>query len=125
METKSQNYSHSIKCFICRHEIRERATLYQSGVTYSVLCSDCYRRFSKEDLDLIANLFLAYGGYFGQYKRSEFSVLKILRAIHEDLFPIYKEHGIEELNIRMLHKSLLHGISPQEYIENLHLLVKE
>ncbi|MFX1478034.1 MAG: hypothetical protein ACFFCI_07865 [Promethearchaeota archaeon] len=124
MITKSQNYSYSIKCSICRNEIRERATFYQSGITCGVICVDCYKRFSNEDLDLIANLFLAYGGYFGQYKRSQFSILKILQAIYEDLFPLYRKRGLEELNIRMLHKALLHGISPQEYIENLNLLIK-
>ncbi len=125
MITKAQNYDHQIKCFICRKEIRQRATFYQTGVNYGIVCVECYKKFAREDLDLIANLFIAFGGYFGQYKRSEFSVLKILKAIQKDLLSIYEENGIEKVNIRMLHKALVHGISPKEYIENLKLILKE
>lgn len=119
MITESQDYGEPIICSICRHEIKERATLCQIGVNYGIACIDCYRKFSTEDLELMANLFMAFGGYFGQFQRSEFSILPILKAIYTDLFPIYEEKGIEELNIRMLHRALLHGISPEEYIENL------
>ncbi|MFX1320795.1 MAG: hypothetical protein ACFFAQ_04035 [Promethearchaeota archaeon] len=125
MITKSQDYGQLIKCSICRHDIKDRATLCQTGFNYGIVCVKCYRKFSKEDLELMANLFTAFGGYFGRYRRSEFSKLKILKAIHTDLLPIYEENGVEELNIRMLHKALLHGISPEEYIENLELVLEE
>ena len=125
MITESQDYGRTIKCSICRHEIKDRATLCQTGVNYGIVCVDCYQKFSAEDLELIANLLTAFGGYFGQYQRSEFSILRILKAIHVDLLPVYEENGIEELNIRMLHRALLHGISPEEYIENLELIFED
>lgn len=125
MITESQDYSHPIVCSICRQQIKDRATFCQIGVNYGITCVQCYRKFSAENLELIANLFMAFGGYFGQFKRSEFSVLRILKAIHEDLLPIYEEKGIEELNIRMLHRALLHGISPQEYIDNIEQIFEE
>jgi len=125
MITESQDYGQSIKCSICRHEIKDRATLCQTGVNYGIVCVECYQKFSSEDLELMANLFIAFGGYFGQYQRSEFSILRILKAIHMDLLPVYEEKGIEELNIRMLHRALLHGISPEEYIESLELVFED
>jgi len=125
MITESQDYGQPIKCSICRHEIKDRATLCQTGVNYGIVCVKCYRKFTREDLELMANLFTAFGGYFGQYKRSEFSVLKILKAIHTDLLPIYEENGVEELNIRMLHRALLHGISPEGYIESLESIFED
>ncbi len=125
MITESQDFGQSIKCSICRHEIKDRATLCQTGVNYGIACVECYRKFTSEDLELMANLFTAFGGYFGQFRRSEFSILRILKAIHTDLLPIYEENGVEELNIRMLHRALLHGISPEEYIENLKFILEE
>ena len=125
MITESQDYGQLIKCSICRHEIKDRATLCQTGVNYGIVCVECYQKFSSEDLELMANLFIAFGGYFGQYQRSEFSILRILKAIHMDLLPVYEEKGIEELNIRMLHRALLHGISPEEYIESLELVFED
>ncbi|MFX0043334.1 MAG: hypothetical protein ACFE8L_10505 [Candidatus Hodarchaeota archaeon] len=125
MITESQDYGQLIKCSICQHEIKDKATFCQNGVNYGIVCVDCYQRFSPEDLELIANLFLAFGGYFGQFQRTEFSILRILKAIHKDLLPIYEENGIEELNIRMLHRALLHGISPEEYIDNLELIFED
>ena len=125
MITESQDYGQPIKCSICRHEIKDRATLYQTGVNYGIVCVECYRKFTRKDLELMANLFMAFGGYFGQYRGSEFSILRILKAIHTDLLPIYEENGVEELNIRMLHRALLHGISPEEYIKNLEIILEE
>ncbi|MFX1411168.1 MAG: hypothetical protein ACFFA6_12515 [Promethearchaeota archaeon] len=123
MITESQKYGHPIKCSVCHLEIKNRASLYQAGVNLGIVCVDCYRLFSTEDLELVSNLFIAFGGYFGQYKRVEFSILRILKAIHKDLFLTYDD--VEELNVRMLHRALLHGITPKQYIENLELIFED
>ena len=125
MITDSQKYNHAIECSICHHEIKEKATLYQTGLEVGIVCVECYKRFSKKDIELIANLFTAFGGYFGQYKRGSFSIEKILKAIHTDLVFIYEDEEALQINVRMLHKALLHGITPEEYIENLELVFED
>ena len=118
MITESQDYGQLIKCSICRHEIKDRATLCQNGVNYGVVCVECYQKFSGEDLELMANLFLAFGGYFGQFQRSEFSILRILKAIHTDLLPVYEENGIDLRDKKYLNGNLLyrkHGIYLSHY----------
>lgn len=125
MITESHYRDHIIKCSLCNHEIKERATVYPTGLEVKVVCIDCYRRFSEEDLELIANLLRAFGGYFGQYKRGEISIKKILKAIHKDLLSVNKNLEATQINIKMLHKALLHGITPREYIDNLELIFED
>jgi hypothetical protein len=125
MITKSQYSNHVVKCSLCHHEIRERATLCPTGLEVKVVCVDCYRRFSEEELELIANLLRAFGGFFGQYKRGTISIVKILKAIHQDLLSASKDAEAVQINIKMLHKALLHGITPKEYIENLELIFED
>jgi hypothetical protein len=125
MITDSQYYTHVVKCSLCHHEIKERATLYPTGFEVKIVCVDCYRRFSEKEIELIANLLRAFGGYFGQYRRGTISIVKILKAIHTDLLSVYKDAEAVQINIRMLHKALLHGITPNEYIANLELIFKD
>jgi len=115
---------HSVKCGICHASIFDRAQIYQAGINLGVVCCDCYKHFSEEDLEMMANMFIAYGGYFGMLKGSNFS-LKTLEYVLKNALKEKKTFTTEQINIRIIHKALLHGISPEEYIQNLSLLVDE
>ncbi len=107
------------RCAICRNEIADYKNVYPAGLNFGLVCKDCYKKFSEDDIDLMINMFIAYGGYFGKKQGSVFS-LKIL--LNEFINKIKKEKGIlnlKELNIKLLHKALLYGITPQEFIDNL------
>ena len=126
MISKSDRKSgHAVKCGICRVEIVDRAQIYQAGINLGVVCSDCYKHFSAEDLEMMANMFIAYGGYFGMSKDSSFSLLKTLENILKNGLKEKKIVNTEQINIRLMHKALLHGISPEEYIQNLTHLVDD
>ena len=116
---------HSVKCGICRMNIIDRAQIYQAGINLGVVCSDCYKQFSGKDLEMMANMFIAYGGYFGMLKDSSFSLLKTLENILKNALKGKKLVNSDQLNIRLMHKALLHGISPEQYVQNLSLLVDE
>ncbi len=117
--------SHSIKCGICQVWIVDRAHIYQAGINLGVVCVDCYKHFSTEDLEMMANMFIAYGGYFGMLKDSSFSLLKTLENVLKNGLKEKKIVNTEQINIKLIHKALLHGISPEEYIQDPSVLVDD
>jgi hypothetical protein len=128
MEINSEirhSYSHnSIKCGICRAEIRRDAIIFQEGLHYGIVCSKCHDSTSKEDLELMANMFLAYGGYFGKLKDPDFSIGEILKELLKENDVNTKNASLEDLNVRLLHCALLHGLTPQQFIRGLEILIK-
>ncbi len=117
--------SHAVKCGICHGEIVDRAQIYQAGINLGVVCSACYKHFSADDLEMMANMFIAYGGYFGMLKDSDFSLVKTLETVLKNGLREKKIVNTEQINIRLMHKALLHGISPEEYIQNLSLIAED
>lgn len=109
-----------VRCGICRHNIEKVATIYQEGLSFGVICEECYKNNSPEDLELMANLFMAYGGYFGMRKDSDYSLYKVLKTLTSG------DNGngsIIEININMLHQALLHGVCPHQFRQGLKLLL--
>ena len=114
----------AVRCGICRVEIRDRAEIYQAGVNFGVVCISCYKQFSTEDIELMSNMFIAYGGYFGILKDSRFSTLDILEKLTTDVGKQGDVVNIENVNVQLLHKVLLHGITPKQYTHELQKLVE-
>lgn len=126
MITKSDIRSdHLITCGICRVEIEKANQIYQVGPTYNIVCGDCYTQFSKEDLEMMRDIFMVYGGYFGMIKGSKFSLLKILEDILTSTHGKGKMINTDQINIELMHKALLHGISPEQYITKLAFLMDD
>ena len=114
-----------VKCGICRNEIRRGASIYQEGLTFGVVCESCYKNNSQQDLELMANLFLAYGGYFGKLKQNKFSVYKTIKKLMAKFQPGKDLDTLIELNNKMMHQALLYGVTPQELIHGLKILLNE
>ena len=114
-----------VKCVICKNEIKRGASIYQEGLTFGVVCERCYRNNSQEDLELMANLFLAYGGYFGKLKEKQFSVYKTIKTLISKIQPGKEPDTLIEMNIKMMHQALLYGVTPQELIHGLKILLEE
>ena len=114
-----------VKCGICRNQIKRGASIYQEGLTFGVVCENCYKNNSQEDLELMANLFLAYGGYFGKLKEKKFSVYKTIKKLISKIQPGKEPDTLIEMNIKMMHQALLYGVSPQELIQGLKILLEE
>ncbi len=116
----TQNYHGGIKCGICRKEFKKGASIYQKGLSFGVVCEECYNNNSPDDLELMANLFMAFGGYFGMRSDSEYSLYKVLKTLTSG------DNGngsILELNINLLHQALLHGVCPHQFRQGLKLLI--
>jgi hypothetical protein len=113
----------TVKCGICRNEIRQGASIYQEGLSFGVVCEKCYKSNKTEDLELMANLFLAYGGYFGMKSRKNFSLYKEIKKLIAKVQPGKAPETLIDLNIKLLHKALLYGITPREIVLGLKILL--
>ena len=115
--------SSGIKCSICRADIKERHKMYQTSLKLGVICRSCRKLFPEEDIEMIVNIFFAYGGYFGKYDKSEFSIDDVIVEFAEQLS--LDNSKFHSQNVKMWHKVLIHGITPKEFLEELSLFVEQ
>lgn len=112
------------RCAICQKEIEDYTKVYPVGLNFGLVCSDCYKKFSQDDLDLMINMFIAYGGYFGKNQGTIFSLKTLLNELVNEIKSEKGNINLKELNIKILHRALTYGIAPQEFTENLVKLLK-
>ena len=115
--------SNGIKCSICRADIKERHKMYQTGLRLGVICRSCRTRFSEEDIEMIVNIFFSFGGYFGKFDRSDFSIDEAIVEFAEQLS--VGNTTLHSQNIKMWHKVLTHGITPQEFLKKLSVYIEQ
>ena len=115
--------SSKLKCSICRADIKDRHKIYQSSLKLGIICYICRQRFSDEDIEMIINMFFAFGEYFGAHDRTKFSINDIILE-----FALNLDEGkvnFHSQNIKMWHKVLTYGITPKEFLEELSLYVEQ
>ncbi len=123
IDSKTQ-IENGLKCGICRNQIGINVRIYQEGLNFGVVCPTCHENNSKEDIELMANMFLAFGGYFGILKKKRLSLVKTLETLINEV-PIDNEFPtVGDINVKLLHRVFLHGIIPQQYIAGLEELLE-
>ncbi len=115
--------SSQLKCSICRADIKDRDKVYQSSLKLGIICNLCRRRFSDEDIEMIINMFFAFGEYFGARDRSKFSFANTIREFAKNLNK--EKANFHSQNIKMWHKVLTHGITPKEFLNKLSLFIEQ
>lgn len=115
---------HSLKCAICRADIKNNTNIYQSKDNFGIVCSNCCQKFSIKDIEWMMKIFLAYGGYFAKLKHQNFSLERCLFNLAEGITKNDKSLDINEFNIKFIHEILLHGITIQEYQKKLESFLK-
>jgi len=123
INTPDSKISNQIKCSICRVNIKNRHELYQSSLKLGVICKTCRERFSEEDVEMIVNLFFAFGGHFGQFDKSEFSIDDMVIEFAEQLDAGNSTFHLQ--NVKMWHKILTHGIAPKDFLKELSTYVDQ
>ena len=117
------NVSSKLKCSNCRADIKDRHKVYQSSLKLGIICDMCRQCFSDEDIEMIVNMFFAFGEFFGARDRSKFSINNIILE-----FAINIDEGkvnFHSQNIKMWHQVLTHGITPKEFLEELSLYIEQ
>ena len=109
-------------CGICHKDITQEAAIYQGGFQFGLICSSCHENNSEEDIELMANMFLAFGGIFGMLKDPKFPVNEMLKNLIDEIHIRKGTTSPKELKLKLMYLALLHGITPQEFLawdENL------
>jgi hypothetical protein len=118
-------------CIICRNEIEDPNSAFQTSINLSLVCQKCQEIFSPSDIELVAGIFIAFGGHFGCLKHKNLTLDEIInntvikRVLSDLTKQGHKKAKIEEINIRVLHQMLMHGFTPQEYITKLNKIILE
>ena len=113
-----------IKCVLCRNDTKSGVKIKRIGNTFGTVCEECTKTFSDEEIELMHNMFNAFGGYYGKMSNSkELSYSKL-----EEIAKRYKEQNKSinniENDIKTLHSAFLYGISPQQLVRGVKLLVE-
>lgn len=123
INTPTPKISSKFKCSICRADIKERQKAFQSSLTLGIICDMCRQRFSDEEIEMIINIFFAFGEYFGARDRSKFSMKDTIIEFAIDLNE--GKADFHSQNIKMWHKVLAHGITPKEFIKELSMYAEQ
>jgi hypothetical protein len=113
-----------LSCSICNKDIIGKHRFVRLAINYGVICQECNERFNDAEIELVSNIFTAFGGYFGS-KKGESSDSGILTI--RKLLKFYRHAGnkinLYALDVKILHQALLHGISPNQIVKGLTLLI--
>ncbi|MHA2126753.1 MAG: hypothetical protein ACW99E_15750 [Promethearchaeota archaeon] len=116
VDTELEGDSHNIECCgICHKKIKQGAAIYHDGFHIEVICPHCYSKNSEEDIELIVNMFIAFGGYFGMLRDPHYPVNEMLKSFINEIQDHKGEMPSECLKIKLLHLALLHGFTPKEF----------
>ena len=114
----------SVECAICRSCESAEVKIKKLGRSFGVVCSDCLEEFSDEDLELMHNMFTAFGGHFGKLGASKEEKFKKL----EEIARIYAKEGKEAASVKndvkTMHRAFLYGIPPVQLVQGLRVLLE-
>ena len=113
----------SVKCVLCRNDSNSNFKIKKIGMSFGIVCEDCTKSFSDKEMELVHNIFIAFGGYFGLLSNSKESSYSKLKEIAEDYKALNKDVAEIENDIKTLHSALLYGITPRQLVQGLKLLI--
>lgn len=90
---------------------------------FAVICKECSDTFSRKDLELMHNMFVAYGGYFGKCGDNTEETYQVIEEISREYASSGKDIDKVESDVRNLHRAFVHGISPVQLVKGLRVLV--
>lgn len=120
---KPNPFNTSIMCGICQTKIRDKASIFHTGVYSRVICEKCLKKFTTNDIELMVNLFTAFGGYFGRNKKPAYMLYILLKELKGKSKYIENSFIAAEIKLQYLHKALLYGISPEKFFQGLNLII--
>jgi len=92
------------------------------GSTFAVVCKRCLNTFSLSDLELMHNMFVAFGGYFGKCASNKEESYQELEKIAKEYAQSDRDVAKIESDVKNLHRAFTHGITPIQLIQGLRVL---
>ncbi|MFX0033942.1 MAG: hypothetical protein ACFE8E_13015 [Candidatus Hodarchaeota archaeon] len=111
-----------IQCVICCHDTKRQTKIVNLENKFVVICWNCHEKFTHKELELMNNLFIAFGGYFGKLKTSKSSRYKVIKELIREFNIQSKDTTETELNVKVLYRALLFGITPSQLVQGIKLL---
>ena len=102
-------------CGICHKNIKQGTAIHHGGSHLGIICPQCYSKNSDKDIELIANMFMVFGGYFGMLRDPHFPVNEMIKCLLKEIQTNKGILSIESLKINLFHLALLHGFTPEEF----------
>ncbi|TFG03278.1 MAG: hypothetical protein EU542_02880 [Promethearchaeota archaeon] len=112
----------SVKCKLCQIDVKKTSQIVKLGTNYGVICSDCAEEFSSNDRELIYNMLIAFGGYYGKLRTPTTNNYKIIKSLAEEYQIAAQKINIASLDVCVLHQAFLYGISPSQVVQGLRIL---
>jgi len=88
------------------------------------VCRDCLEEFSDKDLELMHNMFTAFGGYFGKLGGSKEETYKRIEEIARSYEDQGKTAASVKNDVKTMHRAFLYGIPPVQLVQGLKMLLK-
>ncbi|MBN1800103.1 MAG: 50S ribosome-binding GTPase [Candidatus Lokiarchaeota archaeon] len=109
------SYENESHCSICYEEFKERQTIIRTASHLIKVCDTCLHEITLADINMIHQMFLAYGGYFGMKKTQNGKDENIIAFLRNEIKS--KKNGIDPIDrhVKVLHESLLLGIYPERF----------
>jgi hypothetical protein len=108
-----------VPCELCHNDAKGKPVIKRLGPKLGIICNTCREQFSDQEIDLMINMFIAFGGYFNQFKSSR----KIQQTIINEIAREHdqKEQGRDKVenDVRVLHRAFLHGISLPQLVHTI------
>ena len=120
VEKKSLSF---VKCRICHKNAHPEITIKKMGLSYGVICKSCSNSFTDRDIELMHNMFTAYGGHYSKLSKSREVTISRLKQITNDFKTRGKKSEDIEKEIKTLHSAFLHGIRPRQLVKSLKLSI--
>ena len=61
---KKSTFSY-VTCVLCQTNTKFDIRIKKIGNSFATLCEECAKTFNDEEIELMHNMFTAFGGYFG------------------------------------------------------------
>jgi len=102
---------------MCHSEINDLKSSYQTKYTKSIACESCVKKYGKKDVEILADLFLMYGGYEEKLKNNGESFDAVLDSLVNKLSKTTGD--IDQIFTMTLHHFLLHGVDQKKLKEKI------
>jgi len=118
IKTQQLNSEQSF-CIICNSYLGYELKDHNLGQEPEFVCKNCLQKFSNEEIQIMTHLLRKYGGFFGKLKAEKVEIRQIATDLIKSLRRIKDFSILFEFNEVALHRALLHGYNPKDFIEEL------
>ena len=112
-----------VNCVLCRNDTKLGTKIKKIGNSFGVVCEECAKTFRDEEIELMHNMFTAFGGYYNSMRNSKELSYSKLEEIAKEYKEQHKDINNIENDVKTLHSAFLYGISPQQLVKGLKLLI--